>query len=217
MLFNLLRRSCFTGSLSTGSLMNPCQLGTPPLLMTQISRSFSAKSLHGRLFYKRRPRQVPHLKPKATKWLEGRPMVKGVCVKVSTTTPKKPNSALRKVARVRLRNGRTVLAYIPGIGHNLQVHSVVLVRGSPKGLDVPGCFLKIIRGVYDCLPVKNRHTSRSKYGAKRPKEFEKKPWLRLTSERDRKKHFMDTGDYIPPGGLVPDPLKLRTHRPFHRW
>jgi ribosomal protein S12 len=180
------------------------------------ARHFAVKALHGRLFYRRRPRQVPHLKPKATKWLEGRPMMKGVCVKVSTMTPKKPNSALRKVARVRLRNGRTVLAYIPGIGHNLQVHSVVLVRGSPKGLDVPGVFLKVIRGAYDCLPVKNRITSRSKYGAKRPKDLPKRwaPTERLTSERDRKKYFMDTGVYVPPGAAVPARLVLRDQRPF---
>jgi small subunit ribosomal protein S12 len=179
-------------------------------------RDFSARSLHGRLFYKRRPKQVPHLRPKPTKWLEGRPMMKGVCVKVSTTTPKKPNSALRKVARVRLRNGRVVLAYIPGIGHNLQTHSVVLVRGAPRGSDVPGCFLKIIRGVYDCLPVKNRMTARSKYGAKKPKVTEtQKRWPRLTSERDRRKHFYDTGKYLTPAEFVPNPLKLRRNRPFH--
>ena len=180
---------------------------------------WSSSALHGRLFYKRRPQQVPHLRPKPTKWLEGRPMMKGVCVKVSTTTPKKPNSALRKVARVRLRNGRVVLAYIPGIGHNLQTHSVVLVRGAPKGSDVPGCFLKIIRGVYDCLPVKNRLTARSKYGVKRPKvaagDKKKTDYQRLTSERDRRKYFYDTGKYLSPSEFVPNPLKLRKNRPFH--
>ena len=143
--------------------------------------------------------------------------MKGVCVKVSTMTPKKPNSALRKVARVRLRNGRTVLAYIPGIGHNLQVHSVVLVRGSPRGLDVPGVFLKVIRGAYDCLPVKNRVTSRSKYGVKRPKDKisrDKRPIERLTSERDRKRYFLDTGVYLPPGAPVPEKFVLKDRRPF---
>ena len=161
---------------------------------------------------------MPHLKQKATKWLEGRPMMKGVCVKVSTTAPKKPNSALRKVARVRLRNGRTVLTYIPGIGHNLQVHSVVMVRGGAKGIDVPGCFYKVIRGKYDCLPVKNRLTCRSKYGAKRPAEAKtaSKALPRLTTERDRRKYFYDTGKYLSPSESVPDQLKLRKNRTYHR-
>jgi small subunit ribosomal protein S12 len=190
------------------------------LLPSLLNRAFSSKSLHGRLFYKRRPQQVPHLKPKATKWLEGRPMMKGVCMKVTTATPKKPNSALRKVARVRLRNGRVVLAYIPGIGHNLNTHSVVLVRGAARGCDVPGVYLKIIRGAYDCLPVKGRVTSRSKYGVKQPKKDASKEstnkWERLTTQRDRKQYFYDTGTYIPPEKFVPNPIKLRKHRPFHR-
>jgi len=181
-------------------------------------RSLSARSIHGRLFYKRRPKQVPHLKQKATKWLEGRPMMKGVCVKVYTTAPKKPNSALRKVARVRLRNGRTVLTYIPGIGHNLQVHSVVMVRGGAKAIDVPGCFYKVIRGKYDCLPVKNRLSCRSKYGAKLPadKKNETKVLPRLTTDRDRRKYFYDTGKYLSPTELVPNLLKMRKHRTYSR-
>ena len=91
-----------------------------------------------------------------------------MCVRVYTTTPKKPNSALRKVARVRLTNGIEVTAYIPGIGHNLQEHSVVLVRGG-RVKDLPGVRYKVVRGALDTAGVANRKKSRSKYGAKRPK------------------------------------------------
>ena len=145
--------------------------------------------------------------------------MKGVCVKVSTMAPKKPSSALRKVARVRLRNGRTVLTYIPGIGHNLQVHSVVMVRGGAKGIDVPGCFYKIIRGKYDCLPVKNRLSSRSKYGAKRSVEEKAKksaPLPILTTERDRRKYFYDTGKYLQPTESVPRVIKPSIYRKYSR-
>ncbi|MBC7196189.1 30S ribosomal protein S12 [Deferribacteraceae bacterium V6Fe1] len=100
--------------------------------------------------------------------LKENPQKRGVCVRVYTTTPKKPNSALRKVARVRLTNGVEVTAYIPGIGHNLQEHSVVLVRGG-RVKDLPGVRYKIIRGTLDAGGVQNRKKSRSKYGAKRPK------------------------------------------------
>ncbi|WP_068671464.1 30S ribosomal protein S12 [Thermosulfurimonas dismutans] len=100
--------------------------------------------------------------------LEGCPQKRGVCVRVYTTTPKKPNSALRKVARVRLTNGIEVTAYIPGIGHNLQEHSVVLVRGG-RVKDLPGVRYKIIRGALDAAGVQDRRKSRSKYGAPRPK------------------------------------------------
>lgn len=96
------------------------------------------------------------------------PQRRGVCVRVYTTTPKKPNSALRKVARVRLTNSIEVTAYIPGIGHNLQEHSVVLVRGG-RTKDLPGVRYKIVRGANDTAGVANRKKSRSKYGAKRPK------------------------------------------------
>jgi small subunit ribosomal protein S12 len=96
------------------------------------------------------------------------PFMRGVCVKVSTTTPKKPNSALRKVARVRLTNGHEVIAYIGGEGHNLQEHSVVLIRGG-RVKDLPGVRYHIIRGALDTQGVKDRRQSRSKYGAKRPK------------------------------------------------
>jgi small subunit ribosomal protein S12 len=97
------------------------------------------------------------------------PQRRGVCTRVFTTTPKKPNSALRKVARVRLSNGFEVNSYIPGIGHNLQEHSVVLVRGG-RVKDLPGVRYHIVRGVLDTQGVQNRMQSRSKYGSKRPKK-----------------------------------------------
>ena len=96
------------------------------------------------------------------------PQKRGVCLSVTTTTPKKPNSALRKIARVRLSNGIEVTSYIPGIGHNLQEHSVVLIRGG-RVKDLPGVRYHIIRGTLDTSGVANRNQSRSKYGAKRPK------------------------------------------------
>jgi small subunit ribosomal protein S12 len=101
--------------------------------------------------------------------LMGCPQKRGVCVRVYTTTPKKPNSALRKVARVRLTNGMEVTTYIPGIGHNLQEHSVVLIRGG-RVKDLPGVRYHIIRGTLDAAGVAGREKSRSKYGAKRPKK-----------------------------------------------
>ena len=97
------------------------------------------------------------------------PQKRGVCTKVTTTTPKKPNSALRKIARVRLTNGMEATTYIPGIGHNLQEHSVVLIRGG-RVRDLPGCRYHIIRGTLDAAGVANRNQGRSKYGAKRPKK-----------------------------------------------
>lgn len=97
------------------------------------------------------------------------PQRRGVCTRVYTTTPKKPNSALRKVARVRLSNGYEVTSYIPGIGHNLQEHSVVLIRGG-RVKDLPGVRYHIVRGVLDTQGVNGRLRSRSKYGAKRPKK-----------------------------------------------
>ena len=96
------------------------------------------------------------------------PFKRGVCVKVFTTTPKKPNSALRKVARVRLTNGMEVTAYIPGEGHSLQEHSIVVLRGG-RVKDLPGVRYHIVRGALDCAAVKDRKKSRSKYGAKKPK------------------------------------------------
>ncbi len=98
----------------------------------------------------------------------GAPFKRGVCLKVTTMTPKKPNSALRKIARVRLSNGMEVTAYIPGMGHNLQEHSIVLVRGG-RVKDLPGVRYHIVRGVYDAVGVEGRRKGRSLYGAKTPK------------------------------------------------
>ncbi len=100
--------------------------------------------------------------------LNGCPQRRGVCLRVYTTTPKKPNSALRKVARVRLTTGLEITAYIPGVGHNLQEHSIVLVRGG-RVKDLPGVRYHMVRGALDAVGVANRKQSRSKYGAKRPK------------------------------------------------
>jgi small subunit ribosomal protein S12 len=100
--------------------------------------------------------------------LQGSPQRRGVCTRVYTQTPKKPNSALRKVARVRLTNGIEVTTYIPGIGHNLQEHSIVLIRGG-RVKDLPGVRYHVVRGTLDSVGVANRKQSRSKYGAKRPK------------------------------------------------
>ena len=103
-----------------------------------------------------------------TIWSGGAPLRRGVCVQVRTMTPKKPNSALRKIARVRLTNGVEVTAYIPGEGHNLQEHSVVLVRGG-RVKDLPGVRYHIVRGTLDCEGVQNRRRGRSKYGTERPR------------------------------------------------
>jgi small subunit ribosomal protein S12 len=100
--------------------------------------------------------------------LQGCPQKRGVCTRVYTSTPKKPNSALRKVARVRLTNGIEVTSYIPGVGHNLQEHSVVLIRGG-RVRDLPGVRYHVIRGTLDSIGVQDRKKSRSKYGSKRPK------------------------------------------------
>lgn len=100
--------------------------------------------------------------------LKASPQRRGVCTRVYTTTPKKPNSALRKVARVRLSTGIEVTAYIPGEGHNLQEHSIVLIRGG-RVRDLPGVRYKIVRGAYDCAAVQNRQKARSRYGTKRAK------------------------------------------------
>ncbi|MCH7575478.1 MAG: 30S ribosomal protein S12 [Candidatus Marinimicrobia bacterium] len=107
-------------------------------------------------------------KSSSTPALRGNPQKRGVCVRVYTTTPKKPNSALRKVARVRLTNGIEVSAYIPGEGHNLQEHSIVLIEGG-RVKDLPGVRYHIVRGVLDTAGVEGRMTSRSRYGTKKPK------------------------------------------------
>lgn len=116
----------------------------------------------------RKGRKVQKLKSKAPA-MDSCPQKRGVCTRVYTTTPKKPNSALRKVARVRLTNGIEVTAYIPGEGHNLQEHSIVLIRGG-RIKDIPGVRYHIIRGALDTAGVDNRKKARSKYGAKRAKE-----------------------------------------------
>ncbi len=128
----------------------------------------------------RNPRRSTHAKSKAPalglvlntlrrrRKLMSSPFKRGVCVQVKTMTPKKPNSAIRKIARVRLSNGMEVTAYIPGIGHNLQEHSIVLIRGG-RVKDLPGVRYHIVRGVYDTTGTENRRRSRSLYGVKRPK------------------------------------------------
>ncbi|MBP6952541.1 MAG: 30S ribosomal protein S12 [Alphaproteobacteria bacterium] len=115
----------------------------------------------------RKPRQDKEVR-NTVPALQGNPQKRGVCTRVMTTTPKKPNSALRKVARVRLTNGYEVTGYIPGEGHNLQEHSVVLIRGG-RVRDLPGVRYHIIRGTLDTQGVQKRRQGRSKYGAKRPK------------------------------------------------
>ncbi|MBI2444749.1 MAG: 30S ribosomal protein S12 [Candidatus Magasanikbacteria bacterium] len=134
----------------------------------------------------RRPRRVPARKTKTpalqftvdnlhrrtTVFPQGSGFKRGVCTKVYTTTPKKPNSALRKVAKVRLSNGSEVIAYIPGVGHNLQEHSIVLIRGG-RVKDLPGVRYHIVRGIYDTQGVSNRQRGRSLYGVKKPKAAKK--------------------------------------------
>jgi small subunit ribosomal protein S12 len=115
---------------------------------------------------------VDNLHRKVTYFRKGTSFKRGVCTKVYTTTPKKPNSALRKVAKVRLSNGVEVIAYIPGEGHNLQEHSIVLIRGG-RVKDLPGVRYHIVRGIYDTQGVASRRRSRSLYGNKRPKAAKK--------------------------------------------
>ncbi|MFA6198469.1 MAG: 30S ribosomal protein S12 [Patescibacteria group bacterium] len=109
------------------------------------------------------------LKRRRSRLPKGSPFKRGVCVKVTTTTPKKPNSALRKIARVKLSNGMEVTAYIPGVGHNLQEHSIVMIRGG-RVKDLPGVRYHVVRGVYDTVGVEGRKQGRSLYGAKREKK-----------------------------------------------
>lgn len=115
-----------------------------------------------------RKARTSHKAKKTSVALDNCPQKRGVCLLVKTVTPKKPNSALRKVARVRLSNGKEVTAYIPGVDHNLQEHSIVLVRGG-RVRDLPGVRFHIVRGTLDAMGVDGRRQSRSKYGAKRPK------------------------------------------------
>ncbi|MCX6807063.1 MAG: 30S ribosomal protein S12 [Candidatus Berkelbacteria bacterium] len=114
-------------------------------------------------------RGFSYLKHKSYDLKKGCPFKRGVCLKVTTVTPKKPNSALRKIARVRLTSGQEVTAYIPGVGHNLQEHSVVMIRGG-RVKDLPGVRYHVIRGILDTSGVENRKQGRSLYGAKKPKE-----------------------------------------------
>jgi small subunit ribosomal protein S12 len=109
----------------------------------------------------------PKLKRNRKKALQTCPQKWGMCLRVYTTTPKKPNSGIRKVAKIRLSNFKTIIAHIPGIGHNLQEHSCVLVRGG-RVRDIPGIQYRVLRGLLDCKPVSNRKTSRSKYSVKKP-------------------------------------------------
>lgn len=110
-----------------------------------------------------------YLKNRPTTTVKGHPFLRGVAIKVTTTTPKKPNSALRKIAKIRLTSGQEVTAYIPGVGHNLAEHSVVLIRGG-RVKDLPGVRYHVVRGILDATGVENRKNSRSKYGTKKPNE-----------------------------------------------
>uniref|UniRef100_A0A3B0MG50 Ribosomal protein S12, mitochondrial n=1 Tax=Theileria annulata TaxID=5874 RepID=A0A3B0MG50_THEAN len=177
---------------SFSKITNPALNFHPILKFSNISvRLFSTRNISGRLFYRRRPKMVPRYKPKKRRscWLEGAPQKKGIVVTVRLVTPRKPNSGLRKVARVRLTTGRTVTCHIPGQGHNLHTHSVVLVRGG-RCQDVSGCHYTVVRGKYDLLPVKNRASSRSKYGVKMTEEIKNKKAIRkqevpITTQLDR--------------------------------
>ncbi len=133
-------------------------------LVRRPRRSAKAKSKSPAMQYTR-----DTLHRERTDLPKGSPFKRGVCTKVTTTTPKKPNSAMRKIARVRLSNGTEVTAYIPGVGHNLQEHSIVMIRGG-RVKDLPGVRYHIVRGVYDTQGVDGRKRSRSLYGAKKPKE-----------------------------------------------
>ena len=153
---------------SAGGVRTPDPPGTPkgrqqPLRMKE--KRYNAVPTIQQLVRKGREDKVSKTKTPA---LKGSPQRRGVCTRVYTTTPKKPNSALRKVARVRLSSGVEVTAYIPGVGHNLQEHSMVLVRGG-RVKDLPGVRYKIIRGSLDTQGVKNRKQARSRYGAKKEK------------------------------------------------
>jgi small subunit ribosomal protein S12 len=136
-----------------------CEAGTRLFKEQQTVPTFNQLVRDGR----KRPRYKT-----ASPALEGCPQKRGVCTRVYTQTPKKPNSALRKVARVRLTNGIEVTTYIPGVGHNLQEHSIVLIRGG-RVKDLPGVRYHVVRGTLDAVGVAGRKQSRSKYGAKRPK------------------------------------------------
>jgi small subunit ribosomal protein S12 len=138
------------------------------VIASKSSRSCTVPTFHQLVKQGRTPTRYKTASPA----LQGSPQRRGVCTRVYTQTPKKPNSALRKVARVRLTNGIEVTTYIPGIGHNLQEHSIVLIRGG-RVKDLPGVRYHVVRGTLDSVGVANRKQSRSKYGAKRPKASSK--------------------------------------------
>jgi small subunit ribosomal protein S12 len=150
---------------ASGSSRSTYRLGRAPLRESNIKKGNHPVPTIQQLVRKGRQDKVSKNKTPA---LKGSPQRRGVCTRVYTTTPKKPNSALRKVARVRLSSGVEVTAYIPGVGHNLQEHSIVLVRGG-RVKDLPGVRYKIIRGSLDTQGVKNRKQARSRYGAKKEK------------------------------------------------
>lgn len=136
-------------------------------LVRRVRKPIKVKSKSPALQFK-----MDTLHRKRTDYRRGSSFKRGVCVKVTTMTPKKPNSAIRKIARVRLSNGQEVTAYIPGEGHNLQEHSIVMIRGG-RVKDLPGVRYHIVRGVYDTQGVANRRRGRSLYGARRPKAEKK--------------------------------------------
>lgn len=139
---------------TTNQLVRKGRMGRKKKSYTpKLALHMTLDSLHGKKKYNKK----------------GAPFKQGVCVKVGTMSPKKPNSALRKIARVRLTNGEEVTAYIPGVGHNLQEHSIVLIKGG-RTKDLPGVRYKVVRGVYDTKGVETRQSSRSIYGAKRGKQ-----------------------------------------------
>ena len=155
-------------NLSLPSLLKKgvCFRNYPDLESAEFIRKNKDMPTINQLVRKGRERVITKSKTRA---LEGSPQKRGVCTRVYTTTPKKPNSALRKVAKVRLTNGVEVIAYIPGEGHNLQEHSIVLLRGG-RVKDLPGVRYTIVRGALDTAGVNDRQKSRSKYGTKRPKK-----------------------------------------------
>ncbi|KAM0745746.1 ribosomal protein S12 [Meredithblackwellia eburnea MCA 4105] len=160
------KSSTITSIASTSRLSIPAPSAAPALLSR---RNFSASpASQATLNQVTRGARKPVKRQPKTPALQGCYQKKGVCSKVYTTKPKKPNSAVRKVAKVKLSTGRAIIAYIPGEGHNLQEHSVVLVRGG-RTQDIPGCKYKIVRGALDLSGVAGRAVSRSKYGTKKPK------------------------------------------------
>eukprot|EP01066_Platyproteum_vivax_P009332 Platyproteum_vivax@DN4098_c0_g1_i1.p1 len=184
-----------------------------------VQKRGNCRSISGAMFWKKRPLEIPHLRAHnwRSKWLEGKPQKKGVCVRVFVRTPKKPNSGLRKCARVRLSTRKTVLAYIPGIGHSLRTHSIVLLRGG-RIRDLPGCNLKVIRGKHDALPVKNRWSCRSKYGVKRPAFCIYPRWKKwYTLKSDYEKYLIPPGKRMRMHNAHSRPVRRYRPRRHHTW